>query len=373
MEIEVDISSNDSFVKLSWKSGNDWSYRYSIPAVNVKFHSTKIRELLTAMNSELGCDNEADYSHYVTQLRQSGRDLYNTLLPQNGSDQARAARNRIASSLNGLLTVRSDCSVHVPWGFVHDGQPVVIDPTRSVLTKFAGFWLSRFSIVTRFYGGGCCRKSWAIDPDQFAVLYALHEKEFQDVTQSDLIPKNDLPHLSRLLRLDVGHAWNWTKAEEKWSRMKDKDGVLFVLAHSDGVELLLQDRGTDGADMNPDRFQNIFTKSEGDSSATLLILNGCATAIGNETLSYMAATARDGFCGFIGTEAEVTNRDAVLYGTRLLWKLCTECSTLREAFEAMRTDPDLFPRSLSYSCFAHPNFALAAPLRQLIEHHELAA
>ena len=83
MEIEVDISSNDGFVKLSWKSGNDWSYRYSIRAANVNFHSTKIREVLTAMNSELGRNNKADYSHYVNQLKQHGRDLYNALLPQN--------------------------------------------------------------------------------------------------------------------------------------------------------------------------------------------------------------------------------------------------------------------------------------------------
>ena len=106
--------------------------------------------------------------------------------------------------------------------------------------------------------------------------------------------------------------------------MKDKNGILFVLAHSDGIELLLQERHAPGADINPDRFSNVFAKSEGSSSATLCILNGCTTGIGDDTLSYMAATVRDGFCGFIGTEAEVMNRDALLYGTRLLWKLCGE-------------------------------------------------
>ena len=162
--------------------------------------------------------------------------------------------------MNGHLTVRSDCSVHIPWGFVHDGHVVAVDPKRPELTKFAGFWLSKFSIVTQFYGGGCCRKSWAADPDQFAVLYALNEKEFQDVTQSDLISKDDLARLSRLLQLDVGHAWIWRKAEEKWAQMKDKDGVLFVLAHSDGVELLLQDSGADGAALIPTAFK-IFSQN----------------------------------------------------------------------------------------------------------------
>lgn len=92
MEIEVDISSNDSFVKLSWKSGNDWSYRYSIPAASVTYHSKKIRDVLTAMNSELGRDNQADYLRYITQLRHSGCDLYNALLPKK-ADQARAVRS----------------------------------------------------------------------------------------------------------------------------------------------------------------------------------------------------------------------------------------------------------------------------------------
>ena len=68
MEIHVDIGSNDRVLKLTWTCGNDWSYRYVIPAAGAKFHSKKIREILTAMNLQLGRENTADYSHYVTAL-----------------------------------------------------------------------------------------------------------------------------------------------------------------------------------------------------------------------------------------------------------------------------------------------------------------
>jgi hypothetical protein len=249
--------------------------------------------------------------------------------------------------------------VHIPWGFIYDGRAAHPDKSlRTEIKNFEGFWLSRHCIATRFYGGGCSKESWVIDPRQFAVLYALNQNEFQDA--SNLIPEGDQSLLSDLLDLDVGPAWDWKAAEAKWTEMRDRDGIIFVLAHSDGVELHLQEEGSPGGEINPDRFSDIFAKSEGSSSATLCILNGCTTAIGNGTLSYMAATARDSFCGFIGTEAKVTNRDALLYSTRLMSKLCREPRlTLRDAFEAMRTDASLFPRSLSYSCFAHPDFGLA--------------
>src|SRR5262249_2128371 len=153
----------------------------SIPKANVSYHSQKIRDVLTSMNLELGRNEKGDYANYIVRLRNSGRDLYNALLPAESCSPARGARARMEASGSFCLTVHSDCSVHIPWGFIYDGHAA--RPGKSLrpeIKNFEGFWLSRHWIATRFYGGGCSKESWVIDPRQFAVLYALNQKEFQD-------------------------------------------------------------------------------------------------------------------------------------------------------------------------------------------------
>jgi len=69
-----------------------------------------------------------------------------------------------------------------------------------------------------------------------------------------------------------------------------------------------------------------------------------------------------GFFGFVGTETQVPNDLACIFGANLLHRLHSP-ETLGEAFDALLADKDTFPLSLVYSCFANREFRLSAAAR----------
>ena len=104
----------------------------------------------------------------------------------------------------------------------------------------------------------------------------------------------------------------------------------------------------------------------------LLVLNCCLSATGGEGRSLLSAIAQPGFCGLIGTEAEILNSYALRCGTRLMWELCANGLTLGEAFDRMQRAEDLFPLNLFYTCYAERDFRLKGPIGELQEQLEAA-
>jgi hypothetical protein len=105
----------------------------------------------------------------------------------------------------------------------------------------------------------------------------------------------------------------------------------------------------------------------------LLILNCCLSVSGGEGGSLLSAAARKGFCGLVGTEAEILNTYALRCGTRLMWELCFNGRSLGEALDEMQSAEDLFPLNLLYTCYAQRDFQLLRPvdpIDQIDEPHE---
>jgi len=97
----------------------------------------------------------------------------------------------------------------------------------------------------------------------------------------------------------------------------------------------------------------------------LLILNCCLSVSGAEGGSLLSAAARKGFCGLVGTEAEILNTYALRCGTRLMWDLCFSGRSLGEALDAMQSAEDLFPLNLFYTCYAQRDFKLQRPVEPI--------
>jgi hypothetical protein len=135
---------------------------------------------------------------------------------------------------------------------------------------------------------------------------------------------------------------------------------VFVLAHSDGQYLKLSGRERDSED-----FTTMLDNGRDENHAALLVLNCCLSAIGGEQSSLLSAVARKGFCGLIGTEAEILNTHALRCGIHLMWGLCALGKTLGDAFADMQRADDLFPLNLFYTCYADRGFGLREPLRGL--------
>jgi hypothetical protein len=86
-----------------------------------------------------------------------------------------------------------------------------------------------------------------------------------------------------------------------------------------------------------------------------VFLNGCHTAIGSSNEGgFLEATAHPGFCGFVGTEAEVPDIFALRLANAFLAELIYTGSTAMDAMKKVRRD--YWPLSLAYSLSCHPDF-----------------
>lgn len=369
--IEINLSTNGDFTKLQW-----WSNHAKGPSKMVGIRSDllrrrgqEVRDALTSLNTYvLGNPNlreEQDtgwksYCETLQKIKDAGRALRRALFQDERTKELEALLAK-AEKGTGLQINWNDDDVTLPFGFICDedgpegdeDEPEEHEAKKPSLEDFAGFWLSRFTISYFVAGSGCAPDDLSVNPISLRTLYALHEVEYEAAAHY-LGPDRD--SLRQLLTVDVGLHHDWNKARKAWKRVHAPDGIVFVLAHSDGDHLQLA-----GSTLDCLRFGDMLRKNS-ETGAILLILSCCLSVRGAVGASLLSVVAQRGFCGLIGTEAEILNTVALRFGTRLLWRLCTQAETLGQAFDAVQRDPELFPLSLLYSCYADRSFKLSAPL-----------
>jgi hypothetical protein len=183
--------------------------------------------------------------------------------------------------------------------------------------------------------------------------------------------------LESIVDYAVGNVTNWDVCRDKWKAIEENDSLLHIFGHSDGEKVYLQDP-VPGAPVDnlycleADRFKGLFGKKRQTRSVTVCFLNGCRTGAGPVGESFLDVLFDRGFQGFVGTEAEVSNEFAVLYAGEFMSRLWYGGLSIRKAFDELREE--LFPLSLMYSCYAHPDFRIeAAPRATDVEYHRACA
>jgi len=366
-QLELMLDPNGSEIKVMWsKNHGPFSKPLKLPSALLRDRSREVRSALSALNAYIrtnqNLEEEKDpgwrrYAGVVKELRQQGQALHNALL-----DEDEPHAQHLLQVLGGLASgaeLRVYCSddeVSLPLGFVFDGDVASVTgkPSR---TDFAGFWLDRFKITMLVAGSGCEHDRLNVDPQSFKTLYALHRTEVEDAQR---YLGGDFAKLRKLTLLPVKEYYDWDAAKRACADIRDTNSIVFVLAHSDGDWLELADSKIDCK-----TFGRMLHKDRDDDHVVLLILNCCLSAAGGEGRSLLSSAAQRGFCGLIGTEAEILNTHALRCGTRLMWELCANGLPLGEALDEMQNAEDLFPLNLFYTCYAERDFRLQRPLDQL--------
>jgi hypothetical protein len=370
--LELTLDPNGEHIKLKWsKDDEPLSKPLRLEIELLRRRSRAVREALSELNSyvctnqELEEEKDAGWRRYtavVRKLRQRGQALRSALLNE---DDARSQELlRAIESLRSGAEIRVNCSddeVSLPLGFVFEGEveAPIGKPSRA---DFAGFWLNRFKITMLVEGSGCGLERRSIDPQSLKALYALHRTEVE----------NALPYLGcdtlklkQLTLLPVRQYYNWDTAKRAYATIRDADNIIFVFAHSDGDYLSFGDSSVDC-----NTFSLNLHKDRDPNHPVLLILNCCLSITGGDGGSLLSAAARKGFCGLVGTEAEILNTYALRCGTRLMWELCFNARPLGEALDAMQSAEDLFPLNLLYTCYAQRDFQLLRPIDPIDQQHE---
>jgi hypothetical protein len=337
---------------------DEWSEEYTAPLDRVIDKSVSVREALRHLNEFAHANHQSseawegsEFKSLIYDLQQEGEDLYLALLKSDDGETGDRIKSRLEQVERLELTIMVNKGMALPLGFLfpsHCRPPGVFGRT---LEAFKGFWVVDHQITMKANGGSCRRKK----TDDVKVLYALDTDQFLDLIESLHLHGDWDP----LLALDVGHAGDWNTAIAKWREITethDSDNVFFLFGHNDksGFHLGPNDR------KSREKFIDQFKRRNTDTGSTLLFMNGCST-VGDGASSFLEVAARPGFCGAIGTEAEIANDFAITYAGRLLNKLLLSGSptALGDAFNAMMHEADLFPRNLLYTCYAYPDFTVA--------------
>jgi hypothetical protein len=368
MAMEIRIDPNGDTTKIRLKKGGPADSRPVIVGTHLlRDRSKTLREALDNLNDYVRLrGNKVDfdpglrrYAQLIMELKEQGSALH-TALFSTQNEGARALLNKLSTLKDGdEILVQCSCDeVTLPLGFLYR-FPVEEAPLVYGKQDFDGFWMNRYKITMLIEGSNCDENALAIEPDSFKSIYALHETEV-DAAWDYLM--DDGPKFSKLRELrclSTQEHGNWNKVRAAFASGKNWN-VVFVLAHSDGDWLKLADSSIACQD-----FADMLQMDHPAGGAELLILNCCNSATGGVQRSLLSSVAADGFCGLIGTEAEVLNSHALRCGTYLMWELCAHGKSLGEAFDLMQLEKSLFPLNLFYTCYADRRFRLCKPFDYL--------
>ena len=379
-ELRIEGGCEDGRLKLVWTAtGQEVSWPaqpYEVSRGSLQQASETVRGVLRRLATLPDPPPEDQYRDVLRELFARGGALCDNLFTaadggQPIADEARellrTARFEAATAdadPPSLEIILCDETIHVPWGFALDQD--ASDPPvafKFSVEDLADFWLVCFRLSLRFQGGRSRLPKPGCGGSR--SLYALHEDLFTRARAALRKRNAELDHrLDELLGCDAFTATTWTDCQQQWRRIAEEyDSILYMFGHSDGERIVLADgRETVDAVLPASSFGTSFRKRGDTRSASICILNGCRTAAPSASqpwpASFLSATRKPGFFGFVGTETEVPNDFASRYGVKLLWRLCREGQSLGDAFDALRREPDLFPLSMLYTCFANRNFRL---------------
>ena len=374
--VKLRVEGDNDLVKLAWEYGpaqDPLSCTYYVERAILSQQSDSIRDDLRQLATVNVYD--AQYVETLRALDYHGMALRSILFTPDGVPDSvtHDLQDYIeeASSTEGCTPITvllgSDI-VHVPWGFV--SVPRVPSPRDSFkLTRnigdFENFWIGKFSLILKYQVNNSGLPKSRLG--RHDCLWAVHE-DLLATARAELRKKStlDAERLDRQLAQSFVHS-DWIEIKQEWNRVKDNfDSVIYVFGHSNGEKIVLKDDSIDSVHhvLSVAQFKVNFLKSSSTTSASIVILNGCRTAapISSDPWppSFLKATRGPGFYGFVGTEAEIPNDRACLYGAHLLERIRAGRETLGEAFDSLRIDPPpgVFPLSLVFTNFANRDFRL---------------
>jgi hypothetical protein len=367
-EIRLKLVKQGTTLKLEWV-GRDFDLAsYGINADAAQNAANNVRTSLKLL--AIRCHaHDVDYSAELRRLRIAGSDLF-TLLFDNvveGSvESAEFMKAEFASRIVDRVKLRvvTDVGVQIPWNFVFDQDALSPKPFTGTISDFDGFWMNKLAIYVRF--NGILPSRSALDRNSLKTLLAFDEEEFLRARTQITLTN---PLVSRIIddleTREVGTVQNWDDCREKWRDIQDKNSVLYIFGHSNGKEISLKGDPSTIPEADKSRyvlgtgnFTGVFSKPRRSSSRTICFINGCRTAGGVMDDGFLGVTSAKGFDGFIGAEAEISNVDATLYAAEFLNRLINKGESVGSIMESLRRD--LFPTSIWYSCYADPDFSIAA-------------
>ena len=255
------------------------------------------------------------------------------------------------------LYITTDAAAHAPWGLLYDGNPDDLPDDCTSADLFKGFWCFKYQLSMIFYN---CVVAAAQDDDAPTNLIAAINKSAQEHALESIQDQTTEKTLDELLSSAIGIADSFNECLEIIEGTSDGDIFLYFYGRSQDSEF---DFGPNNK-MPFTEFKLLMDKLEERRSATsssVVFLNACESVHNENDFGYLAATARPGIRGCIGTEARVPDDFALNYGANFVKHMVQTNDSVQQTMDQLRDQ--FWPLSLLYSLYADPEFQINKLIR----------
>src|SRR6266508_2535427 len=353
--IRVDIRSGDpGRLKVIWDDGERRYDPYQIDTDMVVQEAGAIRRKLSALIRTSMTDPPGQYGPLIKDIARAGRELYDALFYDAGPSEQDV--EVVRNWFNGLqgphrLSFVVDGYIHVPWHLIYEGAPEQLPDVEADPAAYESFWCQKYLVSCIYRGNTPHSDSDARGPGRFRLLPVLH-KEIFELARAHM-PADEQQALTELFNQFGKAIHDRRELIDAWQAAGNVNRMLFFFCHANGTTLALNP--DDAISINDFKKRFAFSKA-GASAVALTFLNGCSTAVGQETQGFIEATSRPGHCGFVGTETEVPNVYALRFGTAFLQCLLETGWPLVEVMDAMRRLH--WPLSIVYGLYGYAGFKI---------------
>lgn len=352
------LNGDTSKINLQWggqRGGFNW-----IPIGNESLlaPAQRAREALEVLVSLWGTDE--DLGPGLRALARAGADMYYALLPVKKNLDAKRVQTWLRQQTELKLAITCEESIHIPWSLVFDGNYDSIQQRGTSLDDYPEFWGMKYSLSCSSIGYAETEAQLVRDIDAARMLHLVDPKVFERALRS--MSPESRAKLEALMKHPVGRAESVSQCKELIGEAASYDTIFHFFGHHSNGFLLTGD-GEDEF-LTVETFgrllDDLYSGDATGNSYGLVMLNACGTADGKMDYSFASAANRDGVCGLISTEARIPRDFAAEFGLAFLAMLIGGDRSVGEALAQLRQDKHFWPLSLSYGCYAHPDYRFRA-------------
>lgn len=359
-------SNGDDRYRVTWCVADELVC-YLIGAEALRTAAKSVRDQLDLLSRNISSGVKASYGDVLVELAKAGRTLRNRLFNDPGKKkETRTLEACIAmcSANDRKLQIYADASIGVPWGLLFDG-PIPLRAANAApeqeINEFGGFWCLKYRLSALSASFPRSPEQWKRPRSNFGML-SLINKEVKALLSADL-PKEEYEEFCAMLN-PVGEANGFDESLQLLENTPNTDMIVHFLGHHSNQTLILGESNN----ITFDDFSQLLDglTEHGIPSPQLpcglVFLNGCESAVGEKDLTLRWHTSRRELCGTIATESIVRRSYAVVVGFRFLKLMVMEGKTIADTMEVLHHDRMLWPESLIYGCYAHPDYCIEPPV-----------
>lgn len=347
-----------SKVDLQWGGQRGPFNAYPVGEQSLLASALRARQALEALVPLWGTDE--DHSPGLRDLAQAGADMYYNMFPVAKNVDARRVKAWLRQQTDLKLAITCEESIHIPWSLVFDGDVSSIAARGSSLKDYPEFWGMRYALSCTSIGYAESEAPLVRDIGAVRLLHLVDP----DVVERALrnMSSESRAKLKALMNHPVGQATKVSECKALIERTATYDTVFHFFGHHANGRLLTGE-GEDKF-LTVETFgrllDDLYSQDATGNSYGLVILNACGAADGNMDYSFASAANRDGVCGLVSTEALIPRDFAAEFGVAFLVLLIGGDKSIGEALAQLRQDKHFWPLSLSYGCYAQPDYCFRA-------------